>query len=380
MLEKKVGKLKGTFGRVARSLTAAVLPLFMPIADVFVLLADSIVWLFNNIALPVLRYWGGFFGNIIQGFVVTATWFTKQLAGLKWVVVAIRTAIMLATAGFTLFYARLAAFKLLNLVIALGRVRLSLVGIRSAALAATTALGGTLGLANIVIGAVAIAALVIQDLWTYFNGGDSVIGDLIARFPALKGVIEALKPVINAVGEALPVIWKGIEIGWNAAVWGIAKGIEWTVNGFTWLGGVATSVFQGIFDFIKRSLDGLKDIMRYLGLISSAEEERKAVNKVWTSPTDKARAMLENLNTGISQNVVTNLTNGMPTAPTTPVTAAQKAAVTANTVNSTVVSDTYDIKIDKIVTPDADKVPEALRRAAADNKNRARNAQSGVNP
>jgi hypothetical protein len=381
-VDKGLAKLKGSFNKILRSLTASALPLLMPIIDAFLVVTNSIVGIFNSIFVPILRLWGEIFGAAVQSVVSSAQWVTKQISQMKWVLVLLRTALFLVTAGFVRFYAVLAVQKFIPFLLMLGRVRISLTGIRSAAMAASAALGGTLTLTTLVLGAVAIAALVVQDLWTYFNGGDSVVGRLIERFPALKGVIAALKPVIDAVGAALPVIWDAIVIGWKAAVNGIAKGIEWTVDGFLWISGVATSVFEGVFAFIKKALDGLKDVMRYLGLISSAEEERKAVAKVWTSPTDKARAMLENLNNGISQNVVANLTNGgIPPSPVTPLTAGQKATVTANTVDqSSAVYDNSQIHIDKVVAPDADKVPEALRRAAAERKSRARNAQSGVNP
>lgn len=61
----------------------------------------------------------------------------------------------------------------------------------------------------------AAAALVVQDLWTYFQGGDSVVGRILERFEglrsALEGVgavfsalyslVEALIPVLSAVGR-----------------------------------------------------------------------------------------------------------------------------------------------------------------------------------
>jgi len=57
------------------------------------------------------------------------------------------------------------------------------------------------------IAAAVTLALVIDDLWNYFNGGESVIGDLVQRFPALGAVLEDAKASILALWEALKVLF-----------------------------------------------------------------------------------------------------------------------------------------------------------------------------
>lgn len=57
------------------------------------------------------------------------------------------------------------------------------------------------------IGAAAALALVIDDLWNYFNGGESVIGDLVQQFPVLGAVLDGAKENILNLWEALKVLF-----------------------------------------------------------------------------------------------------------------------------------------------------------------------------
>jgi len=53
--------------------------------------------------------------------------------------------------------------------------------------------------------------LVIDDLWTYFNGGESVIGDLVKRFPMLGAVLEGAKETVLGLWDALKVLFTDPE-------------------------------------------------------------------------------------------------------------------------------------------------------------------------
>ncbi|QLX25065.1 hypothetical protein HV271_09680 [Citrobacter freundii] len=56
--------------------------------------------------------------------------------------------------------------------------------------------------------AVAVAlALVIDDLWNYFTGGESVIGDLAAKFPLLKSALDGAKESVIGAWEALKLLF-----------------------------------------------------------------------------------------------------------------------------------------------------------------------------
>lgn len=47
-----------------------------------------------------------------------------------------------------------------------------------------------------------LTALVIDDLWNYFTGGESVIGGLADKFPILKSALEGIRDVVTTVYEA----------------------------------------------------------------------------------------------------------------------------------------------------------------------------------
>lgn len=53
-----------------------------------------------------------------------------------------------------------------------------------------------------IIGAIIVAVcLIVEDLYYYFMGWDSVTGDLVKRFPILAKVIEPLRPLVMAIAE-----------------------------------------------------------------------------------------------------------------------------------------------------------------------------------
>ena len=57
------------------------------------------------------------------------------------------------------------------------------------------------------IAAAVALGLVIDDLWTYFNGGESVIGDLVQRFPVLGEVLEGAKEMVLGLWDALKLLF-----------------------------------------------------------------------------------------------------------------------------------------------------------------------------
>lgn len=71
---------------------------------------------------------------------------------------------------------------------------------------ATAAWAAIAPFAPFIAAAVALA-LVIEDLWNYFTGGESVIGDLVAKFPALGAVLENMKESVLGAWEALKLLF-----------------------------------------------------------------------------------------------------------------------------------------------------------------------------
>lgn len=54
-------------------------------------------------------------------------------------------------------------------------------------------------------------ALVIEDIWGYFNGWDTVTGDLVKKYKALGPILEFIKPIILSMGDALKELIEWFE-------------------------------------------------------------------------------------------------------------------------------------------------------------------------
>lgn len=93
---------------------------------------------------------------------------------------------------------------------------------------------------NPLISIIMAVCLVIEDLWVYFNGGESVIGKLVEKFPALGtalevvkaiflGFIEVIKSVLETlgqVGDFLAKVLPGIFEGFMEMLKFIGNGIK----------------------------------------------------------------------------------------------------------------------------------------------------------
>ncbi|MDM2887744.1 MULTISPECIES: phage tail tape measure protein [Citrobacter] len=130
---------------------------------------------------------------------------------------------------------------------------------------------------------IAVAAalgLVVEDLWQYFNGGESVIGDLVQKFPALAGVLENVKESFLGAWEALKLLFSDpsqfmdvlvseLQASWDEIVQGVvdagdaigeALGAAWekissdTKQVFTDLLNWITNIFSNIGSFISDSV------------------------------------------------------------------------------------------------------------------------------
>lgn len=81
-----------------------------------------------------------------------------------------------------------------------------------AATIAMTGLNASVLLIPAAIGAVILALGLLVDDWLAFKeGGDSVIGDLLAEFPQLKGVIEAVDQAIQATTQYFAELWQTVQ-------------------------------------------------------------------------------------------------------------------------------------------------------------------------
>lgn len=53
-----------------------------------------------------------------------------------------------------------------------------------------------------VVGVITAIALVVEDIYYYFMGWDSVTGDLVKKFPRLGKALEAIRPIFNMIRQA----------------------------------------------------------------------------------------------------------------------------------------------------------------------------------
>ena len=122
------------------------------------------------------------------------------------------------------------------------------------------------------IATAAALALVIDDLWSYFNGGNSVIGDLASRFPELEAflqsskkevldLVDAFKKFIDDPQAAMEEFKDFLESVWRGIIADAQKGIDDFINkvtdGFNRLTDEAKKPFVALYNFITGIFDSL---------------------------------------------------------------------------------------------------------------------------
>lgn len=154
--------------------------------------------------------------------------------------------------------------------------------------AGASAAGLVVGDFALIVGAVALAALqaaaaigsivlVVQDLWTYMQGGDSVFGRLLARFGEAPGIIGALVrstsawlQLLQALGEAVSVVGSTVSDVFGIVLAPVIQAFgELFGETFTNMADVANWALGGIAAYIDSMTQKLLDfvnIVRGLGL------------------------------------------------------------------------------------------------------------------
>lgn len=186
-------------------------------------------------------------------------------------------------------------FKLIARGIAFFRrhktILLSIIGILAAVSAAYVAMGIKAAAAwllafapftavPLIIGAASIAlAILMEDLFAFFSGSQSAIGDFLKNFPKIEAAFRAFG---DFLGFLLFKTVEGFELWW---VWlqRIGQGIidflfdpiQGTINVFNFLSDAAVSTFSTIWTWLQRIGAGIKDFL--------------------TSPLDSATALLRKI-------------------------------------------------------------------------------------
>lgn len=113
----------------------------------------------------------------------------------------------------------------------------------------------------LIAAAIIACGLIVDDLWNYFSGGESVIGDLAAKFPMLKDALEGLKTMVLSIGEvfndpkkAFEDFWQFLQLIWTNMCADAKKGIDAMINiavqGFNNLADGAKGVMTKLWNWI----------------------------------------------------------------------------------------------------------------------------------
>lgn len=102
----------------------------------------------------------------------------------------------------------------------------------------------------LITAAVVAVGLLIDEIKTFVEGGESILGDLVERFPKLKEAIEAMVPVLKTVSDVLIANFKTVEM----VLGSIVNLIQTVIDGWTNL----------ISIFSTKSLDDFREFFKTL--------------------------------------------------------------------------------------------------------------------
>lgn len=105
-----------------------------------------------------------------------------------------------------------------------------------------------------VVGTITAIALAVEDIWVYFKGGDSVVGDLAKKFPIIKSTLEAIRPIIMGIANVFSEIMDFL----NDPSW------ENLTNIFRAWGEAIYSFIQKPLEYVKSLISGIGDSIKGL--------------------------------------------------------------------------------------------------------------------
>ena len=148
-----------------------------------------------------------------------------------------------------------------------------------------------------VIGVITAIALVLEDIYYYFKGYDSITGDLVKKFPFLAKVLEPIKPIVMGIFGA----FEGMLDFISDPSWTTFQGI------FTPLLEAAKSLWDMLANGISSAVDLL--LQRFPLLGKAVEPLKEAVMFVFDI-FQQIFGLLPNI-TNLAKGFVDTLTNGV---------------------------------------------------------------------
>lgn len=176
------------------------------------------------------------------------------------------------------------------------------------------------------VAAVAAVALVLEDLYVFAQGGDSLFGSMFADdAETLEAVRDAVSTVIDTVSE----LWKKIKD--SGIISGIFKGLAIAVlalaNVITFVIGWVTKLFVIIgklWDWISEKFNGIKKFFGDIGSAFGSIIPKGILNVISPSDNKNAenvsaeQARYQNNSSSVNTNANVTVNNNFPTTPSNP--------------------------------------------------------------
>lgn len=106
----------------------------------------------------------------------------------------------------------------------------AMVAAATATLAATwpiLAVGAAIGIAA------AAFALIYDDVMNFIDGNDSLIGQMVEKYPMVKAIVEALAATFKFLGQMASDVWRAITVGFQQMVDFVMTGIRQIASGIS---------------------------------------------------------------------------------------------------------------------------------------------------
>lgn len=147
------------------------------------------------------------------------------------------------------------------------------------------------------ISVVTAIALVVEDIYYYFMGWDSVTGELVKKFPLLGKALEGIRPIFNFIRQTFSDIYDFL----TNPTWQSFNQI------FVNIGNTIKNAIEAPLMRVKNALSGIFDTFK--GFFSD-----NALVKALGFSSDNAPAVIPNTNNAITNNVNANITQNVSTA------------------------------------------------------------------
>jgi len=163
----------------------------------------------------------------------------------------------------------------------IGALFLSFVTLMRSAGTAALVMNAKMLLIPILIGlAIAALALLIEDIITFINGGDSLFGEMLKEFPLINKAFEILREILSEVWDFVQMIGKGIGEFAGAAITNITKVIEDPA-------GVAGDILESVTPD-ENTLSNIGGFLKSISPFADSEKEGNGFNPLSSEPPESA--------------------------------------------------------------------------------------------